>query len=525
MSTFTPVNGPCSGNNNMNSAASVAALTELIQKYQAVISTLTDLENDVGNISLLSTTDKSNLVAAVNEVDTAVKNVASVVASKADANKIGSLTNLTTTDKTNIVAAINETVTTIDNVAALIGSLSALDTENKTNVVTAINELKAAIDTTNVNLAALDATVAQKADKTTVGDLLSLTTADKTNIVAAINEVDAAIKTADTKLASRNELLDFDGMTKFSAPYAGISASGNDNNPNGVFLLAMLSENFVKNPALKVPKPGTLYLKYINTYPMDAIVDAMVSTNDKASLNVEFSRDSDGWQAQAFHIVEGTDSSGKNHYYIGISADSLTTAESYYKYTRVMPEDLPANPAEAGLYEFSSVSGSYVPTLDAEPVAAVDWVAWEGTAGLFYTEESSPQVGDSLWSYDGTVFTDTGYIVTATTPTTITTNIGGEDTELEYNSARNVIIPAKVYFERSTWPTISSDFYASAIDMLIPATNIGGFIYPNGQCTVIKTTELPDGQNSGTALSNVSFDIDTATVAEIEAMFDEVFGV
>lgn len=57
----------------------------------------------IGNLSDLSTTDKSNLVAAINEVLTTLS------------TNIGNLSDLTTTDKTNIVAAINEVVTNLDN--------------------------------------------------------------------------------------------------------------------------------------------------------------------------------------------------------------------------------------------------------------------------------------------------------------------------------------------------------------------------------------------------------------------------
>ena len=76
----------------------------------------------IGALADLSTTDKTNIVAAINEIVT----------------NIGSLNDLSTEDKSNIVAAINEIVTNI-------GSLNDLSTEDKSNIVAAINEVVSAI--------------------------------------------------------------------------------------------------------------------------------------------------------------------------------------------------------------------------------------------------------------------------------------------------------------------------------------------------------------------------------------------
>lgn len=54
---------------------------------------------------------------------------------------IGELDNLTTIDKTNLVAAINELVSTSETISNNIGDITQLDTVDKTNVVNAINEL------------------------------------------------------------------------------------------------------------------------------------------------------------------------------------------------------------------------------------------------------------------------------------------------------------------------------------------------------------------------------------------------
>lgn len=54
---------------------------------------------------------------------------------------IGTLSNLTTTAKTNVVSAINEVDVNCDTNTASIGTLTDLKTTSKTNIVSAINEV------------------------------------------------------------------------------------------------------------------------------------------------------------------------------------------------------------------------------------------------------------------------------------------------------------------------------------------------------------------------------------------------
>lgn len=89
--------------------------------------------------------------------------------------KIGDLTQLETTDKTNLVGAVNEVK---DSYGNQIGDLTQLTTDTKTSLVGAINEVDANAD-------AVD---------TKVGNLNSLTTTDKTSVVLAINELDGGLK-------------------------------------------------------------------------------------------------------------------------------------------------------------------------------------------------------------------------------------------------------------------------------------------------------------------------------------------
>lgn len=83
-----------------------------------LVSAINELVTNIGTLSSLTTTVKTSLVGAVNEVD----------------GDIGNLTSLTTTNKTNIVAACNEIVTNC-------GALTSLTTTVKTSLVAAVNEL------------------------------------------------------------------------------------------------------------------------------------------------------------------------------------------------------------------------------------------------------------------------------------------------------------------------------------------------------------------------------------------------
>lgn len=98
--------------------------------------------------------------------------------------EMGYLSDLSTTAKTSLVDAMNEVVGTIGG-TNIVGTLAALDTTAKTNVVAAINEVVADI---------VDVTEDVTANAAIVGALASLTTTDKTSIVAAINELVAAVE-------------------------------------------------------------------------------------------------------------------------------------------------------------------------------------------------------------------------------------------------------------------------------------------------------------------------------------------
>lgn len=98
----------------------------------------------IGDLTTLTTTAKSDLVSAINEVDSNA-DTANATAVQADgkattnATAIGTLANLTTTVKNNLVGAINE-------VNGKVGTLSNLTTSSKTNTVSAINEVDSKVN-------------------------------------------------------------------------------------------------------------------------------------------------------------------------------------------------------------------------------------------------------------------------------------------------------------------------------------------------------------------------------------------
>lgn len=109
-----------------------------------------DAHVEIGDLTSLTTTVKTSLVLAINELDA----------------EIGDLTSLTTTEKSTLVGAINELDSYIDDLFSDVGNLGSLTTTAVSDLVSAINEL----DAEN-------------------GDLSTLTTT-ATTLASAINELD-----------------------------------------------------------------------------------------------------------------------------------------------------------------------------------------------------------------------------------------------------------------------------------------------------------------------------------------------
>ena len=184
-------------------------------------------ETNIGTLANLTTTEKSSLVGATNEVNA----------------KIGTLSSLTTTDKTDVVSAVNE----VKGETAGIGTLSNLNTSNKTNLVSAINEVNTNVG--NLNNLTTTATsslvsaineVDSHADTnaSAIGDLSTLTTSVKTDVVSAINSIEEKIEELDNY--STNETLTgqkwIDGKDVYRKVLQGgsVSAGGTTNLATGI---------------------------------------------------------------------------------------------------------------------------------------------------------------------------------------------------------------------------------------------------------------------------------------------------
>lgn len=111
---------------------------------------------------------------------------------------IGTLTNLTTTEKSNLVGAINEVNSNTETNMTNIGDLSDLETTTQTDIVSAINEVDSHADTNTTN----------------IGDLTTLTTTADADLVSAINELDDLKATKDVATTSVNGLMSANDKTK-----------------------------------------------------------------------------------------------------------------------------------------------------------------------------------------------------------------------------------------------------------------------------------------------------------------------
>lgn len=103
-------------------------LTQILADIATLKGQMTTVISNIGTLSNLTTTAKTNLVAAINEIDADLT---------ALSTKIGDLSTLTTTDKTTVVKAINEV-----NAKTTLGTLNNLPgvTTQATNFTDAIND-------------------------------------------------------------------------------------------------------------------------------------------------------------------------------------------------------------------------------------------------------------------------------------------------------------------------------------------------------------------------------------------------
>jgi len=179
-----------------------------------LVGAVNELKNSLGQLPTLNSSAKSSIVAAINEVISNIGTMGNIDSSLTGANtvvkainavttKMGNLTTLGTNQKASLVVAINEVNQDLtDSVQGIgqsinglsddVGNLPALSTTDQSNLVGAINEVATSTATTS------DA----------VGEITALSTTDQSNLVSAINELVASRLEAiniplDNKLTNR----------------------------------------------------------------------------------------------------------------------------------------------------------------------------------------------------------------------------------------------------------------------------------------------------------------------------------
>lgn len=184
----TGVEGTLSSLITANKTNLVNAINEIATKLNTETTTrTTDITTINNNITTLTTTT-GTLSEGINTLTTSISSETTRAK-----NVEGILTSLSTSDKTNLVAAINE------NYASLASEISRASTSENT-LSTSITNLSSQLSTEvserkteDTRLSGYIDTINVKLNK--IGNLDSLTTADKTNLVSAINEVKAGVST------------------------------------------------------------------------------------------------------------------------------------------------------------------------------------------------------------------------------------------------------------------------------------------------------------------------------------------
>lgn len=160
-------------------------------------------DKEDNNISLAQRPEQKSVVGAINDLGT-LTGQAQATADDA-IRKIGDLSTLTTDEKTTIVGAINEVDAHADANKSEIGTLSALTTDEKATLVGAINEVDAH---TNTAQQAADAAQATADNATTLANT-GISKADRAQATANT----AVDKANDAKATANEAIMKADGRS------------------------------------------------------------------------------------------------------------------------------------------------------------------------------------------------------------------------------------------------------------------------------------------------------------------------
>lgn len=208
-----------------------------------------------GDLTTLTTTNKDNLVASINEVnsllsneisdrgaaDTTLQNNIDTVQSNLNTEvnerttNQGNLNDLLTTSKSSLTGAINEVITnlasevdnrtTADN--TLQNNIDSLKTQLTDEVTNRTNAVDAVTANVNTNTTAISQETSDRVAVT--GDLTTLTTNAKDNLVNAINEVDLNIDTEITNRTNADNQLQSNldsGINNTNTAIGNVNADG-----------------------------------------------------------------------------------------------------------------------------------------------------------------------------------------------------------------------------------------------------------------------------------------------------------
>lgn len=138
------------------------------------------------------------------------------------------------------------------------------------------------------------------------------------------------------KLNAQN-VIDYTDWVTLSAQHTGLNTSVTTQT-SGAYILGMLSLDW-GNETTETPtaefksKSARAYIKYINTFPLDAVVDMAVTKTASGytgAITATVSHAPDAWKDLAFHLAEGTDSEGNKAVYLCISSSSFAYHPSEY---------------------------------------------------------------------------------------------------------------------------------------------------------------------------------------------------
>jgi len=183
-------------------ASNLGDIASLSSGDSNTVDAINATDSNIGTTSSLTTTDKSDIVSAINEIDAELGTITAGAMGTTASTVSGAIAELDS-DRDVLITFVEPTqtlTTTATTVADAIneldsgqGSLASLITADKTTLVAAINELQTEIADIDSDLAF----------ETRIGNADDLLTDTTTNVVAAINELHAEIDSNDTNFITR----------------------------------------------------------------------------------------------------------------------------------------------------------------------------------------------------------------------------------------------------------------------------------------------------------------------------------